>query len=381
MLRLAGGANSVYPMACRHAHNPWLALGLIIALGCALIACKRDATTVSPAAAVYKHGAYILCEGNYGWGQGSVEYLDTANPAAQTIDAYLAANGFPAGNVVQSFTVSGDSAYLVVNNSNKVELLDRRTLKRLRANTQLVSPRYALPVGSDLWVTDLFAGRITILDRATLAFKRTIKAPGWTEQLLFLQGKVYVANRRQTSQAAGGRNEQILVCDPVSYSIVDSIKFAGGRGCQDLVAAPQDAGKLYTLLEYDSIHGGPALAAITLADKSVQTWPTAVDGRQPTRLQATLAGLFWLQGDKVCRWPFDGEIRSVQPYGPGANLTALQFVRSTGGPNADLLWVGNAQDYVSRATVSLFKVDWTARSVVMIKNAKTGVIPGKIVLF
>ncbi len=327
----------------------------------------------------YTQGAYVLCEGNYGWGQGTIEYLDTSMPGGQTEDAYLLANGFAAGNVVQSMATSGDSAYLVVNNSNKVELIEKRTLKRLRAYTQLVSPRFALPVGPDLWVTDLYAGRITVLDRATLALKRTIKAPGWTEQLVYAQNRVYVANRRQTTQAAGGINEQVLVCDPTTYSIVDSIKFSGGRGCQDLVWMPQD-GKLYTLLEHDSALRGPALASITLADKSLHKWPTVVRNRQPIRLHAAAGGLLWLQGDRVCYWTLTDGIHSVQPLGAGANLTAIGPLPSHGSKRGRL-WVANAQDYVSRASLALVEIDWATLSINQIKNTRTGIIPAQIVIF
>lgn len=344
-----------------------------------LAACKGRENGPKPQAIRYEHGAYILCEGNYGWGEGSVYYLDTSNSNADAFDAYRAANGFRAGNVVQSLILSGDSAYLTVNNSNKVELLDAHTLKRLTANTTLTSPRYLLPVGTNLLVTDLYADRMSVLDRGTLATRKTISAPGWTECLIQRGGQVYVATRRPSARASGELNEHLLVLEASSLTLTDSIKL-GGQGAQELVTLTD--GRMVTALEKDFVlGGGPGLAYLYPSGRTV-THTAALPGKpqQPVRLQQMGGLLFWLQGDALCWMPESGgTVLYTLPFGMASNPTSLKIAQIQAGKAR--LWVADARDYTSPGILRELELDLTSGIFTTRHETRIGIIPGQIVLF
>lgn len=358
-------------------HGSKILMGMLLLIFCS---CKAREDSPAPQPSQYGHGAYILCEGNFGWGEGSIHYLDTSGGTLTTApDAYQAANGFRAGNVVQSLILTGDSAYLVVNNSNKVELLDAHTLKRIAANTTLTSPRYCLPFGPSLLVTDLYAGRVSILDRASLAPQRSLPAPGWTECLLRQGDHIYIANRRPTGSASGAVNEQLLVLQTTSLAVTDSIKL-DGQGAQELIALPD--GRLLTALEKDFTLGSlPGLAYVDVTGKTV-AHIAGLPGRsqQPTRLQQDGDYLFWLQGDALCWMPqAGGTIRHTLPFGSGSNLTSLKTAGVRAGKAR--LWVADARDYTSAGIVREVELDLGSGIFTTLHETRVGIIPGQIVLF
>ena len=68
----------------------------------------------------YENGYFITNEGNFGSANGSISYVDEYGSA--TNDVFLSNNSFPLGDVVQSMSIINKNAYIVVNNSSKIEV-------------------------------------------------------------------------------------------------------------------------------------------------------------------------------------------------------------------------------------------------------------------
>ena len=58
---------------------------------------------------------------------------------------FFQTNGTPLGDVVQSITQFNNNAYVVVNNSNKIEVIDITNFSSIATITGFTSPRYFLP--------------------------------------------------------------------------------------------------------------------------------------------------------------------------------------------------------------------------------------------
>ena len=93
---------------------------------------------------------YIVNEGGFGIGNGSVSYYDVM---ADTVynNIYQTANGVPLGDVVQSVFVHGDTTYICVNNSNKVEVVKTSTFESI-AQIEVANPRYAVAINDYCYV-------------------------------------------------------------------------------------------------------------------------------------------------------------------------------------------------------------------------------------
>jgi DNA-binding beta-propeller fold protein YncE len=326
----------------------------------------------------YDHGVYVLCEGNFGWGAGSVFYYDTSQAPQHQEDAYKLANGFGPGNVVQSMTISGDTAFLVVNNSNKVEILDKKILKRLAINSSLVSPRFALPIGNTLFVSDLYSNSVSILNRNTLALVSRLPAPGWTDKAVAHEGRVYITNRRTSLSAKEEINEQILVINGAAQQIEDSIKL-GGQGAKELLNVE---GYLYSSLEKDfALGNAPSIVRIDPKKKAVSHFATLTgSAQQPIGLQYSNGVLFWLQGASLCYQPAAGGlVKNLLPFGAGANLTGLLILRQVGGPFRVL--VASSGDYISKGVLKDGMLDIGTNTFLANRETPVGVIPGQMVAF
>ncbi|MFT6747540.1 MAG: hypothetical protein ACJAZ2_001893, partial [Glaciecola sp.] len=111
-----------------------------------------------------EQGVYIGSEGNFQFGNASLSYYDI-NSNEISPKVYENANGSKVGDVLQSIHQKGNTLYLVVNNSGKVELIDQFTFKNKGTISGFSSPRYFLTVSnSKAYVTDLYASAIAVVD-------------------------------------------------------------------------------------------------------------------------------------------------------------------------------------------------------------------------
>lgn len=146
---------------------------------------------------VIAKGVFVTNEGNFQWGNASVTYYDFADSTANPTDLFKQKNSKPLGDICQSMYIHNNKAYLVLNNSSKIEVADAGSFVSLATITGLVSPRYFLPVSnSKAYVTDLYANSVQVVDLQQNKVVKKIPLYGWTEELLLHNGKVYVTNLR-----------------------------------------------------------------------------------------------------------------------------------------------------------------------------------------
>ncbi len=140
-------------------------------------------------------GVYIINEGNFQFGNAKVSYYDfaTGNVAE---DLFQPANHAALGDVCQSISSFNNKIYLVMNNSQKIVVVNPVTFMQSAVINGFGSPRYFLPVSNNkAYVTDLYADVISIVDLNTNSISGTIPLKGWTEQLLQVYGEVFVCNK------------------------------------------------------------------------------------------------------------------------------------------------------------------------------------------
>jgi len=99
----------------------------------------------------------------------------------------------PLGDIFQSMYLHGDLAYLVVNNSGTIEVVNLNTAEHLGTITGLHSPRFIEISGSLGYVTNLFTNEIQVVDLNTLEVIDQIPFPGWSEQLLWLDDQLLIS--------------------------------------------------------------------------------------------------------------------------------------------------------------------------------------------
>ncbi|MGB5263603.1 MAG: DUF5074 domain-containing protein, partial [Lutimonas sp.] len=93
-----------------------------------IISCSDDDKKVEEKGD-YADGFFITNEGPFNNGSGSITHVSEEGVITQKV--YEKVNNEVLGNIVQSMSMHKDKAYIVVNNSNKVVVVDRYTLKKM----------------------------------------------------------------------------------------------------------------------------------------------------------------------------------------------------------------------------------------------------------
>lgn len=103
----------------------------------------------------YQNGLLITNEGNFGSPNADVTFI-TKDLSLMQNEIYKAKNNKEnLGDVLQTMVLNGDKAYLLLNNSNKIQIVDRVTFKKAGEITaQLNTPRYMAIANGNLYVSN-----------------------------------------------------------------------------------------------------------------------------------------------------------------------------------------------------------------------------------
>jgi YVTN family beta-propeller protein len=205
----------------------------------------------------YKNGVFITNEGSFGGNNGSVSFYsyveDSANGTkADTVynDIFYKVNKRNLGDVVQSITVIDSLAFIVVNNSNKIEVVTSDYFKEVRVIEGINQPRYLVANGNKAYISAWGDGGVVyVVDLTSFSVISTIKAGNGPEKMLIDGNKLYVAN-------GGGlaNDSTISIIDLETDQKVDSIIVGGNPKA---IVKDKDGYKwilCYGIVNYDPVN-------------------------------------------------------------------------------------------------------------------------------
>lgn len=175
---------------------------IALAIGFVFTACTSDDTpqTVAPRGD-YENGILISHEGNFGQGNASVSYVSNDLTTVEN-GIFNNVNNELLGDTAQSITFLGNLAYIVINGSQKIEVVDRFTFQSVGTiSTGLVNPRYMTIVNNQGYVTDWGDGSsatddvVAIINLSTNSVSGTISVAEGPEQILASGNSIYVSHK------------------------------------------------------------------------------------------------------------------------------------------------------------------------------------------
>jgi hypothetical protein len=197
-------------------------LFLASALVISLFSCKKDeplSDADQDLGSTYEHGKLISCEGSFGNNNASVSWIGSAEGHVNNV--FQASNGFGLGDILQSISVIGDEAFLVVNNSQKVEVVDLTKFEIVGTITGIDYPRFMIPVSDNqAYLTNgSIAGAVYVVDLSTLEVLGSIPVGNGPEMMVMVDDQVFVAN-------SGGwdYDNTLSVIDVYSQTVVGSVE-------------------------------------------------------------------------------------------------------------------------------------------------------------
>lgn len=335
-------------------------LFLIGILSCTLFACRKDKPEklLQPTISIGASGVYITNEGNFQFGNAKVSYYDPTQTTA-TEDLFQPVNNRPLGDVCQSMCIFNGKAYLVINNSNKIEVVNPNTFVSSAIITGFTSPRYFLPVSNNkAYVTDFTSNNIAIVDLSNNVISGHIPCNGWTEELALAYGKAFVTNQRRN---------KVYVINTLTDVLTDSI--AVGYASNSIVEDKN--GKLWILCGGSQTNSISAslhrINPVTNIIEQTFTFPNLSDSPWRLDINGTNDTLYFLNNG-VYRMAINSSSLSTTPFiAQSSNL----FYGLGIDPTSSVVYVSDAVDYVQRGVIYRYKADGT-----LINTFLAGIIPG-----
>ena len=221
----------------------------------------------------YSTGAYVVNSGNmYSNIESSLTAIDYASSTA-TQNVFKTANGRSLGNTANDGIVYGNKIYLAVDQSNTIEVIDKKTkqsIKQIKTTDLLgkaegAEPRHISADGGKVYFTT-YGGYVAAVDTTSFALQKKWQVGSYPEGLVIAHGNIYVAN---SNYGKGGGN---ISCINLSNDKVETKNIEGVNNPTSIYYA---SNVLYVLDNqyYDAsynAYGENALRAVSFAEGKSQ---------------------------------------------------------------------------------------------------------------
>lgn len=326
-------------------------------LGLMLTSCDPDDETPF----TYNSGVLVVNEGPFQTGTGTITYFNQEKDTLLQDIFSITNGGASLGNIVQSLTVIGDEAYIVVNNAGKIVVVDAETFVFKREITGFELPRYIVDAGNGKafvtqWGSDGLTGAVKVIDLAAGTITNTIATGQGPETMLKDGNTVYVCN-----SGGFGRDSTIVAIDISSEAITD--RDTVGDNPENIIKS-QFSG-IWVLCRGHSDWSNPAL------NTPGSVWPLGADlpvfyvGNGTSSLVSDAFGnMFFLDNGNLVKATLSDRDTLAQSF----NYYSLGFDAKT-----NRLYVADAGDFASAGEVKIWQSSQSG--VDSLTKFRAGIIP------
>jgi len=310
-------------------------------------------------------GVFVLNEGNFRMANGSVTYHYPADGALQQ-DIFSTANQRPTGDVIQDMKVMNGEAWIVANNSGRIEVVSLDNFFSLAGITGPASPRQLLQLSHEkAYVSDLYSSKIYILSIKGRKVTGWVETGKSAEAMVLAHGKVFALH---WSALGGYDNRSLTVIDAVSDTIIKTLTLSKEPNSLAL----DHLGKLWVLCSGGFMHEEkPALYRINTQSLEIELkLEFTRNGDYPVRLCSNEGKdtLYFLNRDLYRMLPSD------------TRLPGDAFVQASGrlfyalGACHSGIYVSDALDYQQNGVIYVYDTKGN-----LLRSFTAGIIPGGFV--
>ena len=334
-----------------------------------LHSCSDDKEESTEPLGDYEYGYFVTNEGPFQNGSGTISFVADGGPVSQNV--YKTVNGEDLGNIVNSMYISDDKAYIVVNNSNKVVVVNRYTMQKeaVILGEDIENPRYFVADSGKGFISnwgdpfDTADDFISVIDLQTNAVLDKIAVGEGPERMLIDGEKLFVC-----LQGGYGSNNKVVVIDITDGSI-DTVLTIGDVP-NSIVA--DNNGDIWVLCG-----GNPAWTGSETPGLLYKIDPTSYAlsikefgaTQHPSLLNTDKGNLYYaLDGAIYAMNRSDAEL----PTSPIEGLGGFFYAMSVSNGE---LYATDAGDFSSEGTLKVFNLI----SGDLLQTITTGIVPGQVV--
>lgn len=328
-----------------------------------------DNNTVDTPLGSYDNGVLILNQGNFGQGNASVSYLSNDFETFQNNIYALVNPTLTLGDTGQDIGLYENLAFVVLNYSNKIEVVNRYTLEHIATvSTGLNNPRYIAFSNGKGFITNWGDGGsatddyVAVLNLSTYAVTSTIPVAEGPERIVAENGKLFVAH-----QGGYGYGNKISVINGTTNAFVTAITVGDVPNSLEI-----ENGSLYVICggnpSYAPTETAGSLVKINLSNNTVTNTINFPAAKHPSNLVIDNNNVFYTIDDKIYKSTLAA---TTLPTTPLFTTTAqgVYGVYSFAVEN-NKIYVGDAVDYNSNGKVYIYSATG-----ILEKNLTVGIIP------
>lgn len=166
---------------------------LLLASATIFTSCNKE--DVKQPKGEFASATFIVCEGNYGSNDADI-YAITKDGLQK--DIFAATNNRPLGDVANSMKIIGDKAFIVVNNSQKVEVVNASTFESEGTIKDLSYPRYVEKRNdNEIFISNgngFGSDYVYVVNNTSLEKVDSVATGAGPNAMVISNGKLFVAN-------------------------------------------------------------------------------------------------------------------------------------------------------------------------------------------
>ncbi len=315
----------------------------------------------------YEKGYFITNEGPFQNGTGTITFVDEVGVATQNI--YKAVNHEDLGSVVQSMAMHGDFAYIVVNNSHKVLVVNRYTMKNIATieGDDIKNPRYFVVVGTTGYISNWGKGNdatddyIAVVDLATNIITKKIPVGEGPEKMLVDGNKLYVNLLGGHSQ-----NDKVEVINTIDNTVTSTLTV----GDRPLSIVKDAGGAIWVLCEGKlSWTGAETNGKLAKIDNGTVTMLDFGTTMHPQNLTIDSDKLYYSLNGKVYA------MSTTATELPTTEVSGLDGFYYSMKANGGKLYATDAGDFQSEGSLKVYDLNDNSLKTTI----EAGIIPGSVV--
>lgn len=307
------------------------------------------------------NGVFVINEGNFTWGNGSLSFYSTDSAKIYN-NVFSEVNSRPLGDVPNSMTLYGDNAYIVVNNSGKIEVVSTNTLLSSGTISNLNSPREIKFINSrKAYISSMYSDSVTIMDPETNSISGYINMRRSSESIEIYGNKAFISNWLS--------GNELMVINTQTNTVIDSIMV----GIEPESIAIDKNGKLWVLCTGGYLNKEfPELIRINTTTFQIEkrfVFPERYSFPSNLKINGTKDIIMWLDNGVKKMSITDNELPSTVFIQQKRNY----FYKMGIDPVTNEVFVTDAGDYVQNG--KLFRYNGGG---IVIDSVSTDIIPASL---
>lgn len=319
-----------------------------LASALALTSCTND-DNEDKSMGTYDKGVIVLNEGNFGKGNSEISFI--SNTTSMAVNKLFATEnaGSLLGDTAQDFAANGSTAYIVLNVSNSIKVVDRYSLKSIATiSTDLKNPRYIVFANGKGYVSNWGDGTIAtddyiaVINLTTNTVESKIAVAEGPEKLTVYNNKIYVAH-----QGGYSTGKTVSVIDATTNKLSTTIAVGDSPS-----SIEENQGVIYVLsqgrLSWAGAETAGKLQKINPAtDKVTTTFDFALTSH-PGKMDIENNKIYFTQGKQVYA------MNATDTVLPTASIFTATFSPYGFAVNGSLVYLADAGDFASSGKVAVY---------------------------